>query len=132
MLLWLLLCVLKLDLLLTYRVSYAEINGTVYKKKTCVLHFFDEEIPIFVVVSDILVTLSGDCLFVLIPYVGNSFFPHFNAYEVWPNHSAYIVCRQRDLADHHPLTISKSFGSCFSHRTLVSLKHHVFSYDVLW
>ena len=98
-----------------------------YKKGTCILHSFDDEIPIFGVVSDILVTLSGDCLFVSITYIGSSFFSHFNAYEVWPNHSAYIVCQQRDFADYHPLSLSKSFGSSLSHKTFVSFKYHVFS-----
>lgn len=107
--------------------NYAEIGGTVYKTGTCILHSFDEEIPIFGVVYNTLVTLSGDCLFVLVPYIGSSFFPHFNAYEVRPNHSAYIVCRQREFADHHPLSLSKSFGSSFSHQNFVSLKYHVFS-----
>ena len=44
----------------------------------------------------------------MIPHVTTSFNMHYHAYEVQPKID-YIVCRQKDFADHHPLTISKSF-----------------------
>lgn len=88
--------VLDVIVVLFYRVSYTEISGTLYKKGSCVLYTFDDDTPIFGKVYDIVVTMSGNCLFILIPYVGNAFYHHFNAYEVHPT-SSYIVCQQRDF-----------------------------------
>lgn len=113
--------------LFPYRVSFVEVGGTSYRKGSCIVHSFDEDIPIFASVIDIIVTASGDCLFILNPHIGNSYYPHFNAYEVQSETCIYIICRQRDFIDYHPLSLSKSFNSSFSHRTFVCLKHHIFS-----
>ena len=43
---------------------------------------FDDDIPIFGEVVDIIVTMSGVCLFALKPYIGYQFSSHFNSYEV--------------------------------------------------
>ena len=52
-----------------------------------------------------------------------AFNKHFNAYEV--NHSCneFIACEQKDFADYHILSISRSFSST---KPFVCLKNHVF------
>lgn len=51
---------------------------------------------------------------------------HFNAFEVELQDSEYLVLQQENLADYHPLSISKSFDSTISTTDFVVLKYHVF------
>lgn len=90
-----------------------------------VLITFDEDIPIFGKIFDIIVTASGNCLFVSVPYVGNTFCKHFNAYEVYPNNSHYLICNQKDFIDHHVLVLCKSFSHSLSHKSFICLKYNV-------
>lgn len=51
---------------------------------------------------------------------------HFNAFEVeLQDNVEYLVLQQENLADHHPLSISKSFDSTIE-SDFVVLKYHVF------
>lgn len=106
-----------------YRVSYAEISGTHYSKGMIVLCTFDEDVPIFGKILDIIVTASGECLFALIPCIGKVFCKHFNAYEVYINTMHHFIYRPKDLVDHHTLSLSKSFASSVSY---ICMKYHVF------
>ncbi len=108
------------------RVSYADISGTKYCKGCVLVCTFCDDEPVFGKVLDIVVTESGDCLFVLIPYFVTAFNKHFNAYEVRPLRNEYLVCRQKDFSDYHILSISKSFSRALSDKNFVSLKCHVF------
>ena len=85
----------------------------------------DDE-PVFGKILDIVVTVSGDCLFVLEPYIVTTFNTHFNAYEVHPLETEYLVCRHKDFADYHVLSISKSFSRSHFDTNFVCLKCHVF------
>ena len=101
------------------RVSYAEVLGTEYQEGVVVLVTFDDDIPIFGKLQDIIVTTSGECLFVFIPYVGALFNYHFHSYEVHAVHNQY-------LADFQPLSISHSFKRSLFNINFVCLKYHVF------
>ena len=102
----------------SFRVSYADISGTKYCKGCVILCTFCDDDPIFGKVLDIVVTESGNCLFVLEPYVVKTFNKHFNAYEVHPLSNGYMVCQQKDFADYHVLSISKSFSRALSDKNL--------------
>jgi len=90
------------------------------------VHSFCNSLPVFCKLIDIVVTEGGECLFALIPHETTTFNTHFNAYEVEPKFNYNIVCRQKDLADYHPLTISKSFDNHLSTRNFVVMKHYIF------
>ena len=60
-------------------VSYVEITGTRYKQGNILVCSFDEEIPVFGKIVDIIITKFSDCLFILIPYIGINFHTHYNA-----------------------------------------------------
>ena len=95
-------------------VSYVEITGTRYKQGNILVCSFDEEIPVFGKIVDIIVTKFSDCLFISIPYIGINFHTHYNAFEVYADTTHYIVYRQKDLKDYHPLPLSKSLLCSFT------------------
>lgn len=88
--------------------SFADIKGTKYAKGSILLCKFHDD-PLFGKVLDILVTSSGDCLFILAPLVVSTFNGHYNAYEVELLSDEFMVCRQEDFADFHVLSLSRSF-----------------------
>lgn len=106
--------------------SYVEILGTKYQKGVVVLVTFDDEIPIFGRLEDIIVTSSGECLFVFVPYVGALFNRHFHSYEAHAVRNEYLVCHHKEFADFQPLSISHSFKLSLANKNFVCLKYHVF------
>ena len=84
----------------------------------------NEDIPIFGKINDI-ITLFGKCMFVSVPYIGSIFCKHYNAYEVYPNTSHYVICQQKEFADYHLLSLSKSFSHSLSHKLFVCLKYNI-------
>lgn len=104
-----------------YRVSSADIDGTRYAKGS-VLVAFDDDIPVFGKILDV-ICVENKCMFVCIPYVGDTFYKHFNAYEVTQSTTHYIFCQQNELADYHLLSLCQSFSG--SHKWYISLKHNV-------
>lgn len=54
---------------------------------------------------------------------------HFNAYEVYPNPSHYLICEQKHFADYHPLTLSRSFSHSLSCKLYVCLKYAIITLD---
>ena len=101
-------------------------SGTRYAIGSVVFYGIDNDIPVFGKIKDIIVLGHNDHLFVLIPYVGNWFSSHFNAYEVQCHPNQIILCGQKELVDYHALSFSKSFSPSLSHKLYVSLKYHVF------
>lgn len=85
----------------------------------------DEDIPVFGKIIDIVVISHDDCVLVLRPYVGSNFCSHYNAYEVHPSHSQYLIYKQKDLIDHHTLSMNKSFAPSLAYKNFVCLKYHV-------
>lgn len=58
----------------TCRVSFAEILGTRYSKGSVLLCTFDEDIPVFGKIIDMIaISPADDCFFVLCPLVGSYF-----------------------------------------------------------
>lgn len=72
-------------------------------------------------VLDIVVT-EYDCLFIMEPFIVITFKKHYNAYEVEQLH---FICRHRDFADHHILTISKCYRHDFHNKKFVCFKYDV-------
>ena len=79
-----------------------------------ILSSIEAEIPIFGRIIDIIVAVPGTYLFVLVPYVGDYFCKHLNAYEVQPNPSLYLICEQKHFVDYHWLALSRSFSHSLS------------------
>lgn len=96
-------------LLCTCRVRYAVILGTKYALSYIVLCYHEEEMPVFGKIKDIVVTPAQECLFILTPFVATTFNTHFHAFEVSPLTEETLIYHQRELADFHPLSTSKSF-----------------------
>ncbi len=90
--------------------SFVEKNGIKYSKGSIVFCSIEDEVPVFGKIMDILVWSMGKCIFVIIPYVGDNFFNHYNAYEVRPDNSNYIFQTPDNLADHRTLSLSTSFS----------------------
>lgn len=84
----------------------------------------DEEFPIFGKIFDIII-VDGKCMFVSVPYLVSNFCRHFNAYDVYPDSSNYVVCQQKDLVDYHVLSLNKSFAHSLSHKSFICLKHSI-------
>ena len=77
--------------------SYAEVLGTKYQKDVAVLVTFDDDIPIFGRIKDIIVTASGEFLFVFVPYVGALFNYHYHSYEVHAVHNQTLFVAMKNL-----------------------------------
>ena len=108
-----------------HRVSFVENFGTRYTKGSVVFCTFDHEVPVFGKITDIVLLEPDDCIFVLVPYVGSNFCAHYNAYEVH-NTDELFIYRQKDLIDHHLLTINRSFSHLLNQKSFVTLKYNVF------
>ena len=91
-----------------------------------IVHSFCNSLPVFGKIMDIIVTQRGECLFALVPHVTITFNADYNAYEVEPKQNCFIVCKQKDFVDCHPLTISKSFDKNLSTRNFIVMKHYAF------
>jgi len=109
------------------RASYAKINGTKYSTGSILLcGFYNDDQPGFGKLIDI-ISLKDLYWLILKPCLIKKFNEHFNAFEVEVQDHEYLVIKQEDLADYHPLSISKSFNSALMYSDFVVLKYHVFS-----
>ena len=82
--------------------------------------------PVFGKLVDIVINQQNDkCWLILQPFIVTGYNTHYNAYKVEPLFD-YIICQQQDLADHHILTITKSFDL-----TLLSTNFAVPKYFVM-
>ena len=72
-----------------------------------------------------------ECLFIMVPYVATSFHNHFNAYEVGLLPNEHIIGHQKDFADYHILSFSRSFSASLSDLKFVCLKYHVFPFTAV-
>ena len=70
----------------------------------------DDDLPVFGIIKDLIIKQDlNDTLFILQLYQASTFNAHFYSYEVYPV-SKTLIYTQKELADHHPLYISKSFS----------------------
>ena len=109
--------------MLPRRVRYTLILGTKYSVGYVVLCYYEDEMPVFGKIKDIIITPSCECLLVLTPLVSTAFNGHLHAYEVSPLAHDTLIYRQRELADFNPLSVSKAFKS--PSPMLVCMKYHV-------
>ena len=91
--------------------THAEYNGTIYKIMDVIVYDFDNDVPVFGQIHDIVTDNLLQCLFVLVPYIGYEFNAHYNAYAVQKGFTQYIICVQKDFLDHHVLSFSKPYDS---------------------
>ena len=97
------------NLYYNYRTTFAEINGTKYSIGTIVLAQFDEhEMPVFGKITNIVLTTTQDCLFIMSVYESTSFNTHFYSYEVEGTGNC-LIKTQDEFADYHPLIMSKNY-----------------------
>ena len=87
----------------TNRVQSVENDGSVYRKSVVVLSHFEERMPIFGEVMQVLVTQLRGYLFVLCPLVADYFDRHFHAYHVVPCSYRTLVHRHHEFHDHYVL-----------------------------
>ena len=88
------------------------IQGTKYAVGYVLVAYIEEEddLPVFGVIKDILIKQNlNDTLFILQPYRTHTFNAHYYSYEVYPV-SETLIYKHKELADHHPLCISKAFS----------------------
>jgi len=100
-------------------------NGTSYYKGTVVTCTLCEDEPIFGRIVDIIITESDTCLFIIEPLITNCFNKHYNSYEVHALQNTHIICKHQDLADHHPLVMSKSFHQQLAEKNFITVKYDV-------
>ena len=84
--------------------------------------FFDDEVPVFGRIEDIITTSTGS-LFITSHYKTVTFNIHFHAYEVKHAHNELSVLRQEELVDYHTLQISKSYN--VSSPMFIRTKYHI-------
>jgi len=71
---------------------------------------FDDGVPVFGRIEDIVSTPTGT-LFITSQYKTMAFNMHFHAYEINATNDELLILRQEELADYHPLHISKSYNA---------------------
>ena len=88
--------------------------------------FYNDDQPLFGKLIDVIATKDLHWLIVK-PYMIKKFNEHYNAFEIeLQDNMECLVLQQENLADHHPLSISKSFDSTIQ-SDFVVLKYHVFA-----
>ena len=115
----------KIFSLLIYRVKWMEENGVTYKPDCIVFRCFQEDIPIFGIIKEIL-SINKIFYFVLHLLETVTFNPHFHAYEVIAT-KHYHACTQDELQDYHPLWLYESYSVELNGTWFVPLKYHVLS-----
>ena len=76
-----------------------KIDGSEYRKSVVVLCHFEEGMPVFGEVIDIIVTPLQECLFIMHPLVADFFDRHFHAYHVVSYNHLTLVYRHSQLHD---------------------------------
>ena len=112
-------------LMLINRVRSVQIDGSVYRKAVVVLCHFEEEMPVFGEVVEVLVTPLRECLFVLHPLVSDYYDRHFHAYHVVPCNHRTLVYRHSQFPDHNILHTNR-IHSTVDHSFYVCMKYHLF------
>jgi len=106
-------------------VKWIEENGTTYKPNCIVFVCFQEDIPVFGIIKEIL-SIDKIFYFVLRLLETVVFNPHFHAYEVITT-MHYFACTQKELQDYHPLWIYESYSLELNGTYFIPLKYHVIS-----
>lgn len=101
----------SLDKVLTFRISWVEVNGTTYKKGAVIVLGMDL-VPDFGMIDDIIVFNTDEIFFVCTAVLTISFDHHFNSYLVSPSNDFCIV-HQIHLHDHTPLSIYRLSNSFY-------------------
>lgn len=84
------------------------INGTRYAVGY-IVYYDDDESPVFAKICDIVILPNTTTsIFILSLFITQRFNEHYHAYEVSPTTNT-VICHQNDLADYHPLSISRSY-----------------------
>lgn len=99
--------------------SFVEFYGTQYSKGSIVFYAVMDDVPVFGKIVDVL--YADNFLFVLQPYVGNSFCKHLNAYDVDILDNV-VICTPHNLID--PLSVHHSFDNTL-HNSYICLKYNV-------
>ncbi len=63
-------------------------------------------------------------MYICVHSIGESFIKH-NTYQVRPDNFILLFYAPENLADYHPLSLSKSFSPLMRNKDFVSLKYHV-------
>ncbi|XP_065888107.1 uncharacterized protein [Dysidea avara] len=105
-----------------YRNTKITIDGVRYHKDMAVILEFDNNLPSFGKIMEIIVTCE-EVLFVTSALHTVMYHHHFHGYEVLGT-SEITVRRQQTLSTYHPLAVSKPYG--MQRKTMICLKYHVF------
>ena len=105
---------------IVYRLSWIEIDGTVYKPGSVVV-LTSSLMPQFGIITDILMLNIDDYYFSCELLCTVSFNEHFHAYEVTRSSLVnLVICKQSELIDYHVLGM---YAVAAKHS--VSLKYHL-------
>lgn len=86
------------------------IKGTKYAIGYMVICYYEDDVPVFGKIKDILLQPNKDnSLFILTPFTCTRFNRHFYSYEVVATEET-LIYQQEELLDYHPLYLSKSFN----------------------
>ena len=102
-----------------------KIDGSEYRKSSVVLCHFEQGMPVFGEVIDIIVTELQECLFVVHPLVADYFDRHFHAYHIVSYNHHTLVYRYSQFHDHNVLHTNR-IHSTVDHSLYVCVKYHVF------
>ena len=106
-----------------FSVTWAEINGTLYKPGAFVVVQSDL-MPQFGKIEDIVIIDTDNSFFVVSIYKTNVFNSHYHAYEVFScKPSVYLLIRPNDLIDHHVLHLYNVLSH--PHVSFIPLKYHI-------
>ena len=106
-----------------YRVRSAEIDGIKYGKGGVVLVGFEDDMPVFGEITDIVTTQIQECHLILRPLACQCFDKHFHSFLVYYVHRRTLVCSSKQLHDHQIYQVRKSFTR---DKLFVTAKYHIF------
>lgn len=106
------------------RANWIKLFGTLYKPSCCVVMGFQDDMPKFGEISDILV-LGEDVSFILYKYTTLFFDEHFHAYVVEKSTSNKTIIHVHDLLSFMPLHFRNVKGLTVTGQKAIVLKSHV-------
>ena len=110
-----------IDIHILCRVSWLEISGTHYASGSVVVISIDFTMPVFAIITDILVQAVDEFYFACKTLETACFVPHYHSYGVgYKSPAETVICKQSSLIDHNVLGLYK-----VNSRSYVSLKYHL-------
>jgi len=108
-----------------YRLNWVEVAGTTYKPFCAVVVGYNQDLPTFGQVDEI-ISIDSKIYLVTQLLITEVFNAHYHAYEVTKT-SHNSICEIEDLRDYHPLSIYQSYDTRLIRKFFIPFKYHVLS-----